>query len=31
VGGVLLVAEQSKLLVSQGAERSMGLGLKYRF
>jgi iron complex outermembrane recepter protein len=31
VGGVLLVAEQNKLIVSQGAETSMGLGIRYTF
>ena len=31
VGGVLIVAEQNKFLVSQGAARSMGLGLRYTF
>jgi iron complex outermembrane recepter protein len=31
VGGVILVAEQNKLLVGQGAGRSAGLGLRYLF
>ena len=31
VGGVLLLAEQTKFMVAHGAERSAGLSLRYDF